>query len=184
MSALAGALAAALAAMVGRLTQGRKGYEEAWVEMESLIGSADRLRSILALRVSEDSQAYDGVVAAFRLPKATDKEKAVRKEAIQAAMINAAQVPLATARDAVAVLELTRTVAEQGNLNALSDAGTAAHLARAAFEGAALNVRINADQITDSDQVDVLLAELAKLRKQCDFLSEETLTGMEERWPS
>ena len=183
VAALAGALAGALAAMVGRLTQGRKGYEEAWAETESLVESADRLRSTLALRVSEDSQAYDGVVAAYRLPKGTEKEKAARKQAIQVALINAARVPLATARDAVGVLELTRTAAQLGNVNALSDAGTAAHLARAAFEGAALNVRINADQITDSDQVDGLLGELSDLRKQCVLLSQETLTGMEERWP-
>jgi glutamate formiminotransferase/formiminotetrahydrofolate cyclodeaminase len=184
VAALSGALAGALTAMVGRLTQGRKGYEDAWTEMESLIESADSLRSILALRVSEDSQAYDSVVAAFRLPKGSAKEKAARKEAIQAAIINAARVPLATARDSVKVLELTRIAAQLGNLNALSDIGTAAHMARAAFEGAALNVRINADQITDSDQVDVLLGDLAELRKQCALLSEETLTGMEERWPS
>jgi formiminotetrahydrofolate cyclodeaminase len=102
--------------------------------------------------------------------------------AIQEALIHAAEVPLSTARDAIAALELAGTAARLGNVNAITDAGTAAHVARAAFEGAALNVRINADQITDRERATAWLTELEQLRERCDIAFKETLRFLEERW--
>lgn len=167
-AALAGALAGALATMVGRLTLGRKKYASAQAEMESLVAEAERLCAALTGRVAQDAEAYGGVVAAYRLPKATAEEREARQAAIQQALVHAAEVPLATARDAVAVLELACTAACLGNASALTDAGTAAHLARAAFEGAALNVRVNADQLADREQASAWLTELERLRERCE----------------
>ncbi|MBN1815131.1 MAG: glutamate formimidoyltransferase [Anaerolineae bacterium] len=182
VAALAGALAAALTTMVARLTLGRKKYEAVQVEMETLAAESERLRAALAARVAQDAEAYDRVVAAYRLPKATGEERDTRQEAIQQALARAAEVPLSTARDAVAALELARTAAHMGNANVLTDAGTAAYVARAAFEGAALNVRANADQVIDRGQAAAWLAELKRLRGQCEAAFAEAVEAIEERW--
>ncbi|HIQ02276.1 MAG TPA: glutamate formimidoyltransferase [Anaerolineales bacterium] len=179
VAALAGALAAALAAMVARLTLGRKRYEPVQEEMEAVVAVAERLRADLAARAVEDAEAYNQILAAFRLPKGTDEERSARQAAIQDALIHAAEVPLATARDAVATLELARQTARLGNVNARTDAITAAHLSRAAFEGAALNVRVNADQVKDRERATAWLAELGRLRRRCDAAFEETLHSLE-----
>lgn len=182
VAALAGALAAALAAMVGRLTLGRKRYGPVHAEMGALVVEADRLRATLASRIAEDAAAYNRVAEAYRLPKSTAEEQRARQAAIQRALVHAAEVPLATAQGAVAALALAETVARLGNANALTDAGTAAHMARAAFEGAALNVRVNADQLADREQAEVWLAELDQLRRQCDTGFAAVLESLRERW--
>jgi glutamate formiminotransferase/formiminotetrahydrofolate cyclodeaminase len=182
VAALTGALAAALTTMVARLTLGRKKYETVQVEMETLVAESERLRAALATRVIQDAEAYDQVVAAYRLLKATDEERNTRWEAIQQALAHAAEVPLSTARDAMAALELARTAARLGNANTLTDAGTAAHVARAAFEGAALNVRVNADQVVDREQAAAWLAELEQLRVQCEAAFAEAVEAIGERW--
>ena len=181
-AALAGALAGALATMVGRLTVGRRRYEGVWAEMEALVEQANGLRRALAARVVEDAEAYQAVADAFRRPKGSDTELQARQIAIQRALIHAAEVPLATAREAAAVMELVRAAARLGNANALSDAGTAAHLARAALEGAALNVRVNAEQVTDGARAAGWLSELAALRERSERAFQETLDALEERW--
>jgi methenyltetrahydrofolate cyclohydrolase len=139
-SALAGALAAGLVAMVARLTPD---------ELAGVVEEADGLRTDLLRLVDEDAGAFDRVMAAFRQPKATPEEQAARSEAIQQGYRGAVEPPLGVCTDAVRVLELAAQVAERGNRNAVSDAGVAAHLAAAALEGAALNVRINLAAIKD-----------------------------------
>lgn len=182
VAALAGALSAALSAMVARLTLGRRRYESVQNEMEDVLGEVERLRGALARRVSEDAEAYERVRSAYRLPRETEEERAARQTAIQDALAHAAEVPLATARDGVAALEAALEVARLGNPNALSDAGTAAHMARAAFEGAALNVRINVDQIADKERAAEWMMALDQLRERCTRAFERTLAVVEERW--
>ncbi len=183
VAALSGALAAGLAAMVARLTLGRRGAGSAQAELEGLVAQAERLRAALTGRVEEDAAAYNQVVAAFRLPKGTQEEKTARQAAIQAALCHAAEVPLATAQDTVATLELVHTAARLGNPNSITDAGTAAHAARAAFEGAALNVRINADAVKDQERAARWLAELERLEERMHQLFAQTMQAVEERWP-
>ena len=184
VAALAGALAAALTTMVSRLTQGRKRYQDVAADMAELETEAEQLRRTLFARVAEDAAAYDGVVEAYRLPKGTEAERAARKEAIEAALVHAAEVPLATARDAVAALDLALQAARQGNPNALTDAATAGHIAQAAFEGAALNVRINADQIADRERAAAWMAELETLRVKVQEAMAGVRSAIEERWTS
>ncbi|MBN1956060.1 MAG: glutamate formimidoyltransferase [Anaerolineae bacterium] len=183
VAALAGALAAALAAMVARLTLGRRKYAAQQAEMEALVAAAERLRAALGARIAQDADAYNQVVAAYRLPRDSDAEQATRQAAVQDALAHAAEVPLATARDAVAVAELALTAARLGNPNAITDAGTAAHLARAAFEGAALNVRINAGQVADPVQAERWRAELGALQERMSAALDATSRAVEERWP-
>ncbi len=181
VAALTGALAAALAAMVGRLTVDKPKYAEVKAEMGALVAEAERLRQALTARIAEDIAAFEAVMAAYRLPGRTDKEKVARREAIQAALARAAEVPLATARDTVAVLELARIAARVGNVNAITDAGTAAWLARAAVAGAGLNVQINTTAMKDKTRTAALLVDLADLERRAEALRTEVQAIVEER---
>jgi methenyltetrahydrofolate cyclohydrolase len=138
-SALGGALAAGLVAMVARNAGG----------LDEIVAEADRLRGELEELVDADAAAFDAVLAAFRLPKETDVQKAARSAAVQTAYRGAVEPPLAVCGRARRVLELAALAAERGNPNLASDAGVAAVLAAAALEGAALNVDINLPSIRD-----------------------------------
>jgi glutamate formiminotransferase/formiminotetrahydrofolate cyclodeaminase len=161
--AYAGAMAAALVAMVARLTVGKKKYAEVEAEMQEVIVAAEKLRAALTIAVADDIAAFDAVMAAFKLPKDSEAEMAARNEAIEKANHGATAVPLRVARDAASVLGLAAIVAEQGNVNAVSDAGSAANMALAALRAAALNVRINAAAVKDRDAARSWLNEIDSL---------------------
>jgi formiminotetrahydrofolate cyclodeaminase len=148
-SALSGALAAGLTAMVARNTASSEKFADRAGEMNQVVTEADRLRGELLDLVDEDAKAFDQVMAAFRLPKETPEERAARSEAIRQGYKAAVEPPLRVCMRSLRVLELALQVAEQGNPNAVSDAGVAALLAAAALEGAALNVQINLGSIKD-----------------------------------
>lgn len=166
VSALNGSLAASLAAMVANLTVGRKKYAEVNDEMEELSARLTGLSAQLLNDVDRDAEAYDRVFAAFKLPKETDEEKAVRTEAIQRETKYAAQVPMEVARTAHAMLPLIDTVARKGNSNAVTDACVAMMCARTAVLGALLNVRINLTSITDEAFVKERSAEAERLERE------------------
>lgn len=151
-AALAGALAAALTAMVANLTRGKEKFAGVEAKMSALADQAAELRDGLAQLVEEDTAAFNRVMAALRQPKDTPEAKAAREAAIQAALAAAAEVPLRTAEAAVSVLGLAQEAATYGNPAAASDAGVAALLARAAVEGAALNVDINLASLKDPER--------------------------------
>lgn len=154
VSALAGALAASLAAMVARLTVNRKKYAAAEAEMKTVMECADGARASLLRLVDDDTAAYNAVMAAHRLPKETAGEQTDRARAIEDATRTAIAVPLEVAKQATAVLDLVLTVVGKGNVNAVSDGGVAGLLAHAAVEGALLNVRINLAGVRDPSVVD------------------------------
>lgn len=166
VSALNGSLAASLAAMVANLTVGRKKYAEVNDEMEGLSARLTGLSAQLLNDVDRDAEAYDRVFAAFKLPKETDEEKAVRTEAIQRETKYAAEVPMEVARTAHAMLPLIDTVARKGNSNAVTDACVAMMCARTAVLGALLNVRINLTSITDEAFVKEMSAEAERLERE------------------
>lgn len=165
-AAYAASMAAALVLMVARLTVGKKKYAEVEAEMLSIEQTAARLHAELSHAVSEDAAAFQSVMQAFRLPKDTQEEKAQRVERIQAATLYAAQVPLSVARRAVELLGLAREMVLHGNINAISDAGSAAALAGAALTSAGLNVRINAPGLKDQETVSSLIEEIDDLESQ------------------
>ncbi len=150
-AALAGALGAALAAMVARLTVGRKRYVDVDVQMQAVLAEAEALRGRLAGLVAEDAQAYERVRAAYRLPKDSAEEQAQRHAAIQGAMQGASRTPLETMRACLAALHLLEQAASLGNVNAATDGAVGALLAQAGLAGAALNVRVNLGGIDDTD---------------------------------
>jgi len=143
-AALSGATGAALVAMVCAMPKTRTGAPAERGRLETALGWAREASSRLRLLVDEDAAAFDAVMAAYRLPKANDEEKAVRKEAIGRAMSGATQVPAQTAEACLVVMRAAAEAAQNGNPNALSDARTGGAMAWAGLLGAAENVRINA----------------------------------------
>ncbi len=151
VAALAGALGAALASMVANLTIGKKKYVDVEDDMKAALQKTEALRLELAQLIEEDAAAFGKVMKAMKLPKETDEEKAARKAAMQASLIDAATVPLAVMEKCVDVIRLSKGVAEKGNKNAVSDAGVAALMGRAGAHAARLNVLINLGWIDASE---------------------------------
>ena len=180
-SAYAGAMAAALVAMVGRLTVGKAKYAAVEPEIWPMIEEADKLRHMLSEAVQLDADAYTGIIAARRLPKETEALQQARSTAIYEATIRAAEIPLQVAQHALQVMRLAVRIAEIGNLNALSDAGAAVNLANAALKGAALNVRINCLGIETEPQPAVLLSKLAAIESEAPNLLVNMNLTLKER---
>jgi formiminotetrahydrofolate cyclodeaminase len=152
-AALAGAMGAALLNMVCNLTISKKQFAAVEDELRGVLEEAEALRRQLTSLADADTRAFDRVMAAYRLPKETEEERATRQAAIQRALQAATQVPLETAAACATVVKLTARVIAKVNPNALSDAGTAALLAEAGLRGAQLNVGINLTSIRDPDFV-------------------------------
>lgn len=165
IAALNGAVASALAAMVANLTIGKKGYEAHEELMRHISEIAMDEKNALLEYVDCDSQAYDKVFACFKMPKATEEEKALRSAAIQEATKFAAEVPMQVARKAYELMSLIEDVARIGNRNAVTDACVAMMSARAAVLGALMNVRINLGSLKDKEYVARLQAEAEELER-------------------
>jgi glutamate formiminotransferase/formiminotetrahydrofolate cyclodeaminase len=180
VAALAGSLGAALAAMVANLTVGKVGYESAWQSSSSLAERAQALKASLLRAVDDDTKAFDDVLAAMRLPKATDADRSARQSAIAAAYEKATAVPLETARLCLQALELAQQAALTGNRNSASDAGVGALLAKAGLDGAVMNVRINLPSVPEGSFKKATLAEVAQLQaKSAEHLA-ATLAAVEK----
>jgi glutamate formiminotransferase/formiminotetrahydrofolate cyclodeaminase len=179
-AAQAGAMGAALVSMVARLTIGKKKYAEVEDEMKTILGQAEPLRRELSQAVQTDSEAFTGVLEAFKLPHASEAEQATRLAAIDKATLHAAQVPLEVAQKVVKVMGLAERCVVLGNLNAISDAASAAALAQAALTSAGYNVRININSLSNKHGGDNLLLHLLALEDRALVLENEirkTLLG-------
>lgn len=180
-AAHAGAVGAALVGMVARLTVGKKKYAEVETDMKAAAEQADSLRSQLVKAVARDAEAFGAVMAALKMPKESDQQKAARAEALEAATHGAAEVPLEVCRLAVEVMGLAALVAERGNVNAASDAGAAGAMAKASLEAAGMNVRINANSASDATAVRAWLDELTELDERAAGYSGRIHQAISER---
>lgn len=153
VAALAGALAASLAEMVAQLTIGKKGYEEAVDEMKAIVPEAAALRAELLDEITRDSTSFNAYMEAMTLPKDTDEQKEIRRNAMQEALKKAAEVPLHVAVTAAKIMPMAATMVEKGNSNAVTDGLVAAMMTRTAVLGALLNVKINLGSIKDEAYV-------------------------------
>jgi glutamate formiminotransferase/formiminotetrahydrofolate cyclodeaminase len=176
-----GAMGAALVAMVARLTVGKKKYAPVEAQMIEILNQAERLRHDLSAAVEEDSAAFNGVMAAFKLPKDTSEAQTVRQAAIETATLTAAQVPLAVAQKAVTVMALAERVVALGNLNAISDGASAAAMARAAITSAGYNVRINLAGLADKTGGEQLITQLETLEEKAVKLEKNVRKLIQER---
>lgn len=177
IAALNGAIASALAAMVANLTIGKKNYAECEELMKQIAARATALMEDFVADVDRDSEAYDRVFACFKMPKATDEEKAARSAAIQEATKFAAQVPMEVARRAYGLMDTIAQVARKGNQNAVTDACVAMMAARSAVLAALMNVRINLGSLKDKEfalamQVEADGLEQQALAKEKELLDE------------
>ena len=148
-AALSGAVSAALLAMVAAMPKTKNGTPEDRAALDGVLPKIQALQAKLTSLIDEDAASYDGVVAAYKLPKGTDDEKAARKRAVQAAMRHATDIPLETFHTALSLIPLAQIVAEHGNPNAKSDASVAVSMAMTAATGAYANVEINLDGVGD-----------------------------------
>jgi len=175
--------AAALVTMVARLTVGKSKYKDVESLMYSLVEQAEELRTKLQHAVEEDAEAFEKVMAVFKLPKDTEEQIKLRKDAIQTATLEAAHVPLETAKMALAVMRLAETACKSGNLNAITDAATAAQLAAASLTGAAANVSININGLDDGKSREEFNRELASLKTEKEAILTrvaQSVTGRSE----
>ncbi len=175
VSACVGALGAALVAMVCNLTLGKEKFADVQAPVQELVGQAEQARAALESLLQQDTVAYDGVIAAYRLPKESAEQQAARSAAVQAGLIVAADVPLEICRVGVQVCRLARTAAQLGNPQAVTDAGIGAVLGEAAVQGGALNVKINLVSIKDEEYVRATTAELQGLLAEAASLRTEVL---------
>jgi len=152
--------------MVCNLTVGKKGYEKAFSLCSETAVSAQELLKGLLIAIDRDTEAFNSVLTAMRMPKKTDEEKAARLAAIQEGYKAASRVPLLTAERCLKTIDLAAKAAEHGNVNSASDAGVAALMGFAGLVGAILNVKINLPSITDE-------AFNAEMRKNLDQMTEE-----------
>lgn len=167
-SALAGAVGAALLAMVAAMPKHRAASEE---DVDRLQGAATRLTHLserLAGLIDRDAAAYDMVVAAYRLPKESAQEKTERTERIQQAVRGAIDVPLDVMRHCAEVIEMAAVVAAFGNPNAASDVGVALELLLAGERGARLNVEINLGSVKDAAYAESTRRQIANLGAECE----------------
>ena len=178
VAALNASLAAGLTEMVANLTIGKKGYEAVTEEMNDISGRAAELREKLTAAIDRDAEAYSAVMAAFKLPKATDPEMELRRQEIQKAFKQAALVPLEVANHAVKVIDLAGRAIDSGNKNAVTDGVVAAMNARTAALAALYNVKINLVSIEDDEFVKELTRKINNLEQQAKSKEQAILTSI------
>jgi len=171
VSALLGALSSALTSMVCRLTENKKGYEGVRGEIKKVLEESEMLRKRVTELIDEDTEVFNEVMSAFKMPK----EDLGRPKKIQDVMKKATEVPLKTMRECYKALELTRVVADKGNVNSVSDAGVAALTANTGVLAASLNAIINLKFIKDSEFIEKTTQEVTDLTKKSSELNKEIM---------
>ena len=166
-AAIMGAMGAALVSMVCNVTLGKKGYEGVEAEMRSILHESERVRRRLTEMMAQDIAAFESLLAAYKMPKADDGEKARRATAIQAGLRRATEVPLDCARACAEVIALSRRASEHGYLNVISDGGVGVLAGFTGLRSAALNVYINAPALEDRLFAERSAAELEQLVARC-----------------
>lgn len=159
VSALLGSLGAALATMVANLSSHKRGWDERWEEFSNWAEKGKKFHQELLQCIDEDTDAFNRLMDAFGLPESTQFEKEERDQAVKEATKNAIEVPLKVMNLAHASMEIIQVMAETGNPNSVSDAGVGAICARAAVEGAYLNVKINAAGFSETSFIQELLVQ-------------------------
>lgn len=176
IAALSAASSAALIEMVANLTIGKKGYEDVREEMENVRAKASSYKEKFINYIDEDSDSFNKIMAAFKMPKDTEKEKEQRKKEIQAAYKEAAEVPLNVGKNAFQLLELAEKVITRGNHNAVTDGAVAAMSARTAVYSAFYNVKINLGSIKDEEFVKHAKEEINLIESKLDNIEKSILS--------
>lgn len=150
-SALGGALAAALGQMIGNLTVGKKRYAEVEREVQLALVELKRLQEAFFALAEEDETAFTPLSQAYKLPTETEEQRQEKERVMEECLRNASIVPMRVAEQSVEILEILAFLGEKGSRMAISDAGVAAAFARAALQGAVMNVYINTKSMKDRE---------------------------------
>jgi len=172
-AALCGALSSSLSSMVANLTVGKKDYETVQETVKNLAGQGQALKDFFLEAVNLDTQAFNELMAAYRLKKTTDEQEFERDRAIQSALKEATLVPFRVLEKSVEALELAKEVALKANKNSLSDAGVAGLAAQTAAEGAFYNVKINLPDLQDEAFKSKTKKEASSLKKKAVKIGDE-----------
>ncbi len=181
VAATVGAMGAALATMVANLSSHKRGWEERWEEFSTWAEKGKTYHDELLRLIDADTEAFNGVMAAFGLPKGTPDEAAERDRAIQEATRAAIEVPFTVMKTALDSMEVIAAMAEIGNPNSVSDAGVGALCALAAVKGAFLNVKINAAGFADKQFLERVLAQGAEIEAKATALERQILDTVEAK---
>jgi len=166
VAALAGSLGTALSSMVCNLTIGKEKYADVQDEIKNVLKNSEKLRKKLTKLIDEDTEAFNDVIKAFKMPKDTEEQKNRRSKSIQEGYKTAANVPLETAKTCKKILDVALVVAEKGNKNSITDAAVSALMAKAGVQSAILNVKINLGSIKDEKFVKQISTELEEIEKK------------------
>jgi glutamate formiminotransferase/formiminotetrahydrofolate cyclodeaminase len=175
VAALAGSLGTALSSMVCNLTIGKEKYQDVQDEIKDVLKKSEILRKRLTELIDKDTEVFNDVMKAFKMPKETDEQIEKRKKAIQEGYKTAATVPLETARTCEKILDVALVVAEKGNQNSITDAAVSALMANAGVKSAILNVKINLGSIKDEKFVKNISQELDEIEKNAADKTDEII---------
>ena len=181
VAAVTGALASALVAMVARLTDRKKGYEQAWELAGGSVDRADRLTADLQAAALEDVRSFEAYMAALRLPKGSPEERQARRAALAEATRRATAAPLAIAAACAEILNVAERLAPVANRHAVSDIGAAAHLAAAAAGAALLTAEINLGSAPEGAFFAGARDQVAELRANVSKTSPLVIRAVENR---
>ncbi len=181
VSAYMGSLGAALATMVANLSSHKRGWDDYWKEYSDWADKGIALQARLKELVDEDTEAFNKIMEAFKLPKTNDEEKARRKQAIQDATKNAILVPYRIMEKSYEAFEVIEAMVEKGNPNSVTDAAVGALAVRSAIKGALLNVRINAGDLEDKDFVNDIIAKGKEMEQKAEEREKKILQKVEKK---
>ncbi len=175
ISAYIGALGVSLATMVANLSAHKRGWDDRWEEFSNWAAKGQELKDALLHLVDEDTNAFNGIMSAFRLPSGNEEEQVAKEIAIQAATKNAIEIPFKVMELSLQSFEVIKSMAQIGNPNSVSDAGVGALCARAAIRGAFLNVKINSIDLKDKAFVKMIIKKGQLIVEQGDMLEKEII---------
>ncbi|MHC4307657.1 MAG: cyclodeaminase/cyclohydrolase family protein [Planctomycetota bacterium] len=179
VAALSAALAASLTEMVANLTIGKQGYDDVEDEMKTIAQDALRLKSKFVSAIDKDSNAYNDVIAAIKLPGDTEAEKRHREEMVQIGLKQATLVPMAVAEDAIRVMELAGKAVTKGNKNTITDGAVGVMMAKTAVLSSLYNVKINLRTIKDKAFIDEISKQVKELEQNALQREKELLSNID-----
>lgn len=180
ISAYVGALGVSLGTMVANLSSHKVGWDDKIEYFSQKAEEGQNLKDTLIDLVDADTHAFNKIMDALKMPKATDQDKAARKSAMHAATIGAIEVPLKVMKVSLESMNMLKEMAENGNPNSVSDAGVGALCARTAVEGAALNVRINCSGFDDKKFVTSALAQAEEMLQRAKVMERDIISVVEK----
>ena len=175
VAALTGALGSALSSMVCNLTIGKDKYKNFQDEIKTTLEKSEKLRKRLTKLIDKDTEAFNDVITAFKMPKETENEKTKRNLAIQRGYKIAAKIPLETAKVGEKILDVAIIVAKKGNKNSITDAAVSAIMGKACVISAILNVKINLSSIKDKKFIDKIYLEIDKMEKNVKLKTDKII---------